>query len=668
MAAPATANDETRPRRRHRRFPSTPSRTSNNSVGSGAAAAADASNSNPNNPRLRRLQRLRLSSSLQQKALLQKRVEAQENDDFANDLRYSSDTLEGMLLRIPSGSLTATSTTTGSSATSSSADSSSDGNNATITTTTTSSGGGDNGAVRVRRENVLQMARRKVTPPRRTQQQRPHTTNAPSPPAPFHRVDSAVSSLGCSKFTDSPDEDHNIDAHGVVDEEELEDALPISKLYDDDAVDSGYIPGHAIVSSFEQIREDIDSFEKEAAAEAEAAATATIAKHPLVVGRDDLLGLDDELPRLCKHADNDDDEVQAATPAAVAFSNEDDNMGPEDEMSSSERTDDAASRTPPSCYCTQPHLLAGPEDELSYTQNLEETAASLPPPPPPSDHHRYEEMGRIYRTPGIPTDHKALASDDASGPNSPMSVAEYDNIGGVGDHSQPQKMPSGESFDQCLARREKIPVHVRSSSSIHPSSKDADDVGELPSLSLCSSPYSSYEVAGEEQPFDAYSNSFAITVTDADETPFDEGSSVEDCDLDDEEENPFDESRPISPLSHPGHKSRPTARNVTKSAHVNRQVSTASDLAYSLPDNDLIIDFDPQLIERKNASLIDGPHNITMSDEEEPTFLESLTYTKSDGRLTPETYNGKHMLSRSYGRVSPSGDGVDDEASDEPSI
>ena len=603
MAAPATANDETRPRRRHRRFPSTPSRTSNNSGGSGAAAA-DASNANSNNPRLRRLQRLRLSSSLQQKALLQKRVEAQENDDFANDLRYSSDTLEGMLLRIPSGSLTATSNTTGSSATSSSADSSSDGNNSTITTTTTSSGGGDNGAVRVRRENVLQMARRKVTP----QQQRQHTTSAPSPPAPFHRVDSAVSSLGCSKFTDSPDEDHDIDAHGVVDEEELEDALPISKLYDDDAVDSGYIPGHAIASSFEQIREDIDSFEKEAAAEAEAeaAATATIAKHPLVVGRDDPLGLDDELPRLCKHADNDDDEVQAATPAAVAFSNEDDNMGPEDEMSSSERTDDAASRTPPSCYCTQPHLLAGPEDELSYTQNLEETAASLPPPPPPRD---------------------------------------------------------SESFDHCLSRREKSPMHVRSSSGIRSSSKDVDDVGELPSLSLCSSPYSSYEVAGEEQPFDAYSNSFAITVTDADETPFDEGSSVEDCDLDDDEENPFDESLPISPLSHPGHKSRPTARNVTKSAHVNRQASTASDLAYSLPDNDRIIDFDPQRIERKNASLIDGPHNMTMSDEEDPTFLESLTYTKSEDRLTPETYNGKPILSRSYERVSPSGGGVDDEPS-----
>jgi hypothetical protein len=189
-------------------------------------------------------------------------------------------------------------------------------------------------------------------------------------------------------------------------------------------------------------------------------------------------------------------------------------------------------------------------------------------------------------------------------------------------------------------------MHVRSSS---------PDVGELPSLSLCSSPSSSYEV--EEKPFDVgtsralspYSNSFAITVTDADETPFDEGSSVEDCDLDDDDENPFDESRPISPLSGP---------NVAKSAHVNRQSST-SDLAYSPPDNDLIIDFDPQLIERKNASLIHGPHNITMSDEEDPTFLESLTYTKSEGRLTPETYNGKHVLSRG---------GADDEASDEPSI
>ena len=179
------------------------------------------------------------------------------------------------------------------------------------------------------------------------------------------------------------------------------------------------------------------------------------------------------------------------------------------------------------------------------------------------------------------------------------------------------------------------------------------DVGELPSLSLCSSPSSSYEV--DEKPFDVgtplalspYSNSFAITVTDAEETPFDEGSSVEDCDLDDDEENPFDESRPISPLSHPWHKSRPTAHNVTKSA-LNHQASTASDLAYSLPDNDLIIDFDPRLIERKNASLIDGPHNITMSDEEDPTFLESLTYTKSEGRLTPETYKGKHMLSRGH--------------------
>eukprot|EP00563_Minutocellus_polymorphus_P010859 CAMPEP_0181074762 /NCGR_PEP_ID=MMETSP1070-20121207/29764_1 /TAXON_ID=265543 /ORGANISM="Minutocellus polymorphus, Strain NH13" /LENGTH=541 /DNA_ID=CAMNT_0023155879 /DNA_START=115 /DNA_END=1740 /DNA_ORIENTATION=- len=537
-ATPATAYGETRPHRRHRRFPSTPSRTSNNSGGSGAAAAAaaaDASNSNPNNPRLRRLQRLRLSSSLQQRALLQKCVDAQENDDFARDMRYSSETLEG----IPSGSLTATSASTGS--TTSSADSASDDNNTTTTTTCGGSG-------IAWRENVLQMARRKVTSPRRAQQQ--HKTVASSSPAPFHRVDSAVSSLGCSKFTEFPDENHhNIDGHGV-DEAEQEDALSTSKLHEDDAVDPGYIPGLAIASSFEQIeqiREDIDSFEREAAAEAEAAAGAT---------------------------------------AAV-----------EDEMSNNGIDDGAASRTP-SHYCDQPHLLAGPKDELSFTQNLEDMPARLPSPPP-RGHHRYEELGCMYRTPDILTDRQT-------------------------------------------------PV----------SSKDVDDIGEPPSLSLslCSSPYSSYEVTDEEQPFDVVStpralspcsNLFDITVTDAEETPFDEGSSIGDCDLDDDdEESPFDESRSISPLSHPAnqHKSRPTARSIANSAHHNGQALTASDLAYSL------------------ASLTDGPHNTTLSEEEDPTFLESLAFTKSDGRLTPETYNGKHLLSRSYGTASPSG------ADDEPSI
>ena len=232
MIAPSTTLESTNDgpnaqRHRHRRFPS---RTSNKSSDSGDASAADA-------PRLRRLQRLRLSSSLQQKAMMQKRVEAQKNDDFAQDMRYSSETLEGMLLRIPSGSLTPTTAATGSSA-----------------------GSFSDGDSPARRGNILQMVKKKVTPPRRSQQQQQQqqTVIVPPSPAPFHRVDSAVSSLGCSKFTDTDSPDH-IDEHGIDDTEDY--MLSTSKV-DDDAINPGDIPRIAVASSFEQIREDIDSFER----------------------------------------------------------------------------------------------------------------------------------------------------------------------------------------------------------------------------------------------------------------------------------------------------------------------------------------------------------------------------------------------------------------------
>ena len=224
---PESTNDGSNAqRRRHRRFPS---RTSNKSGDSGDASA-DA-------PRLRRLQRLRLSSSLQHKAMMQKRVEAQANDDFAQDMRYSSETLEGMLLRIPSGPLTDADA-------SSIAGSSSDGNSP------------------ARRGNILQRVKKKVTPPRRSQQhQQQQTVIVPPSPAPLHRVDSAVSavsSLGCSKFTDTDSPDH-IDEHGIDDTEDY--MLSTSKV-DDDAINPGDIPRIAVASSFEQIREDIDSFER----------------------------------------------------------------------------------------------------------------------------------------------------------------------------------------------------------------------------------------------------------------------------------------------------------------------------------------------------------------------------------------------------------------------
>ena len=573
---------------------------------------------------------------------MQKRVEAQANDDFAQDMRYSSETLEGMLLRIPSGPLT------GAAATSSIAGSSSDGNSP------------------ARRGNILQRAKKKVTPPRRSQQhqQQQQTVIVPPSPAPLHRVDSAVSavsSLGCSKFTDTDSPDH-IDEHGIDDTEDY--MLSTSKV-DDDAINPGDIPRIAVASSFEQIREDIDSFEREAAEAGTGNIPTSIAKTPLVVGEEDPLGLDEELPQLRR----------PAASARVSFCSNDEHMVPEDEV----LDDDDASRTP-SYYCDQPHLLAGSEDEFSCERNMVGSISPLHVPPPPiRGHHGYEELGGMYHTPDVSTERKVFASvKDSTGPSSPMSVAEYDDDNsGIEHHPQPQNMQQNVSFTQCPSRREKSPVQVRAS--VQLSSNDAvEDSGELPSLSLCTSPYLSYVAEDEEQPFDVvdspralspYSNSFDITVTNAEETPFDEGSGFVDCDGN--QENPFDECRPISPLSHPAnrHKSRPTATNAgssaTKSAQHNRQSSTVSDLAYSLPDNDLIIDFDPQLIERKNASLADGRHNITLSEDEDPTFLESLTYTKSDGRLTPETYHGKHLLSRSC-TTSPSGIRVHDE--DEPSI
>ena len=573
---------------------------------------------------------------------MQKRVEAQKNDDFAQDMRYSSETLEGMLLRIPSGSLTPT-----TAATSSSAGSFSDGSSP------------------ARRGNILQMVKKKVTPPRRSQQQQQQqqTVIVPPSPAPFHRVDSAVSSLGCSKFTDTDSPDH-IDEHGIDDPEDY--VLSTSNV-DDNAIDPGDIPRIAVASSFGQIREDIDSFEREAAEAVTGSTSASIAKTPLVVDEEDPLGLDDELPQLRR----------PAPPARVSVCSKDESMVPEDQV----LDDDDASRTP-SYYCDQPHLLAGSEDEFSCERNMVESASPLHAPPAPTrGHHCYEELDGMYHTPDVPIQRKNFASvKDSAGPSSPMSVAEYDDDNsGIEHHPQRQKMQQNVSFTQCPSRREKSPVQVRAS--VQLSSNDAvEDCGELPSLSLCTSPYSSYVAEDEEQPFDVvdspralspYSNSFDITVTDAEETPFDEGSGVVDCDGD--QENPFDECRAISPLSHPAnrHKSRPTATNAgsgaTKSAQHNRQSSTVSDLAYSLPDNDLIIDFDPQLIERKNASLADG-RRITLIEDEDPTFLESLTYTKSDGRLTPETYNRKHLLSRSC-TTSPSGIRMHDcNDEDEPSI
>ena len=624
---PESTNDGSNPqRRRHRRFPS---RNSNKSGDSGDASAAAAAAADA--PRLRRLQRLRLSSSLQHKAMMQKRVEAQENDDFAQDMRYSSGTLEGMLLRIPSGPLTGATTATG--------------------TSRSSAGYASDGSSPARRGNILQMAKKKVTPPRRSQQQQ-KTVIAPPSPAPLHRVDSAVSavsSLGCSKFTDTDSPNH-IDEHGIDD---TEDHMLSTSKADDDAIDPGDIPRIAVASSFEQIREDIDSFEREAAEAVSGKTSTSVAKTPLVVGEEDPLGLDDESPQLRR----------TAAPARVCLCSEDDD----------------ASRTP-SYYCDQPHLLAGSEDEYSCERNMVESAVPLHAPLPPArGHHCYKELGGMYHTPDVPTERKNLDSvNDSAGPSSPMSVAEYDDDNGnIDHHPQRQQMPQNDSFGHYPPRREKSPVQVWAS--VQLSSKDAvEDSGELPSLSLCTSPYSSYVAEDEEQPFDVidspralspYSNSFDITVTDAEETPFDEGSGFVDCDGD--QENPFDECRPISPLSHPAnrHKSRPTATDAgsgaAKSVLHNRQSSAVSDLAYSLPDNDLIIDFDPQLIGRKNASLKDGRHNVTLSEDEDPTFLESLTYTKSDGRLTPETYNGKHLLSRSC-TTSSSGIRVHDE--DEPSI
>jgi hypothetical protein len=705
-ALPVSAIDGTRAKRRHRRFPSRTSNKSGDSVG----ADADANNSNNpnNNPRLRRLERLRLSSSLQHKAMMQKRVETQQNDDFAHDMRFSSETLEGMLLRIPSGSLTVATTDISSSSSSSSS----------------SVGSVSDGSGTGRRRNILQMAKRRVTSPRRTQQQ--HKASGPPPsPAPLHRVDSAVSSLGCSKFTDTPDGDH-LDEHGIDDTEE--DMLSASK-FADVADNPSNIPRLAVALSFEQIREDVDSFEREAAV-----AVATTVKTPLVVDGQNPVERDDKLPRLClpvepsnrvsfcKEDDNtgpedegskgrvDDDASRTASyycdrphllagsedelscernmagPALslsahrISFCKKDDNTGPEDEGSKG-RVDDDASRTT-SYYCDRPHLLAGSEDELSCERNMVELALPLHVPPSTGGHHCYEEMDGMYHTPDIPTERKILASMvhvavDSTGPNSPTLVAEYDDDDDREPHTQRQQMPQNESFPQCPSRREKCPV--RALSSVHFLSKETalvdDAVGELPSLSLCTSPYSSYMTDHEEQPFDVigspqalspHSNSFDITVTAVEETPFDEGSGF--VNYDGGEENPFDECRPISPLRHPAnrHKSQLTATEsgATKSAHKNRQASTASDLANSSPDSDLIIDFDPQLLERKKESLADGRHNITLSEDEDPTFMESLTYARSDGRLTPGAYNGTcKRLSQSCGTTSPSGAHEEDEPS-----
>lgn len=103
---------------------------------------------------------------------MQKRVEAQENDDFAQDMRYSSETLEGMLLRIPSGPLTGA-----AAATSSIAGSSSDGNSP------------------ARRGYILQRAKKKVTPPRRSQQQQQQQQTVIVPPSPAPSIASIVPSV-----------------------------------------------------------------------------------------------------------------------------------------------------------------------------------------------------------------------------------------------------------------------------------------------------------------------------------------------------------------------------------------------------------------------------------------------------------------------------------------
>jgi len=468
--------------------------------------------------------------------------------------------------------------------------------------------------------------------------------------------------LGCSKFTDTPDGDH-LDEHGIDDTEE--DMLSASKLADV-ADNPSNIPRLAVALSFEQIREDVDSFEREAAV-----AVATTVKTPLVVDGQNPVERDDKLPRLC---------LPVEPSNRVSFCKEDDNTGPEDEGSKG-RVDDDASRTA-SYYCDRPHLLAGSEDELSCERNMVELALPLHVPPSTGGHHCYEEMDGMYHTPDIPTERKILASMvhvavDSTGPSSPTLVAEYDDDDDREPHTQRQQMPQNESFPQCPSRREKCPV--RALSSVHFLSKETalvdDAVGELPSLSLCTSPYSSYMTDHEEQPFDVigspqalspHSNSFDITVTAVEETPFDEGSGF--VNYDGGEENPFDECRPISPLRHPAnrHKSQLTATEsgATKSAHKNRQASTASDLANSSPDSDLIIDFDPQLLERKKESLADGRHNITLSEDEDPTFMESLTYTRSDGRLTPGAYNGTcKRLSQSCGTTSPSGAHEEDEPS-----
>jgi len=660
--------------------------------------------------------------------VVQQRLEQQLGDDLEVDLRYSSCTLEGMLLRIPSGGIGGGGGRGGSSGS---------GDSGSGKRGRNGSGSGRVGRTGCRRTVVA--VRRAIAP-------LTSSFSSTSSSSVVSRGSSGdVSSLGASRFDDDDDDDS---ASSNAEEERIRDDI----------------------NTFEREAEDVDVGERIAAASAAAKAKA---------GKDAVLRERFQLRHRHRNElhKEEEEEEEEAPPSLYTSSfslSSDLSCGGGSSGSTASVPADTASEV------NVPHLLGGsdsdddpsetgaaeaeaeaeaaaaaPHDEVgqvlhAHLQPPPPPAAAetpVPPPPPPAAATAttrtatYEEFDGIYHTPDVSLEEEEEVQDRTNN-NAPATVST--RVEGVGDHQEPapsaaadkdtdkdtdtdmagiarikaaasavRELPSGHhgGMRSCCripsARKEKSPVAVVRSPfySVDGDIVDDGDIGDLPSLA---SPNTSLHVSStgtcataadtqETSPGDdprplspcSMQSAFDITVTEVEDLPFDEGCRLiaeEDENAHEEEEElPFDEcpglnnnisttreggqceveeQRSISPLSHPypnRHKRHPQPSG---EARHNRDLSAMSELNYSLPDNDHIIDFDPAMLDKSMLS-------ATTATEADPTFMESLSYTrdtKSGGRVSPETNATGDIGLNSGGRKSPPSCFMSDAEEDEPSI